>query len=122
MFPDPIETHRKGHYSNGLYEAKMLSPSITVEARQYEINSQIGKNYATKTDDRENGEPLSPPAPDHPGVEQGSVNEPCNKGPGLLRIPSPISPPGRVGPDSPCNNAEAKEYKPYGDHLIVEII
>ena len=51
---------------------------ITVEAREYEVHTQIGEDYAGKANDREDGKPLSSPASNHTGVEQGGIDKPCD--------------------------------------------
>ena len=101
--------------------ALSLCFGVTVKAGQV-VNSKVGKKDTTKPNNRKYGKSFSPTAPDHTRMEHSGVDEPRNEGPGFFGIPTPIAPPGGVGPNGAGNDSQGKKKKPNNYHLICEII
>ena len=92
-----------------------------MEASQV-IDSKIGDEDTEKTDDRHDCNFFPGPASNHARMQQGSIDEPGDQRPGFFRVPAPVSSPGGVSPDRPCDYAKGQHKEPYGNHLIIEII
>lgn len=76
-----------------------------MEAREV-VDAEIGEEDREKSEDGKPGDPVPPPFQCDPDMEERGVNEPCGHGPLLFRIPRPVGPPGRVGPDGAGDDAD----------------
>src|SRR3989338_5541311 len=87
--------------------------------------SEVGKYYGQKGQYQAGGLYQGDfcPVYVHPGQRQGQVqvaevDEPGDKGPGLLGVPGPIGTPCLVGPYGPCDQAKGEEGETKGHYLV----
>ncbi len=77
-----------------------------MQTRQ-KIHTKIGEQNRHKSEDWKIGDPFAIPSPHHPGMQQGCIyDKPGNQGPGLLRVPGPVTAPSWIRPDRTGNDAD----------------
>src|SRR3989304_6300734 len=95
---------------------------IGMQSREYEAAPQEKEYNGKKSDDREIGCLPAAPAPHQPSMKITRIDKPDNQGPGLFRVPAPVSPPGIVGPDGPQDDSKRDKGETYCNELVIQII
>ncbi len=86
------------------------------------VNAEVGEEHRAKADYTHYGHPLSPPAPDEPGVEHCGIDKPCYQRPCLLWIPAPVGSPRGVGPHRAGDNTQREKDKANNDTVIGKLV
>src|SRR5690606_9590197 len=73
-------------------------------------------------DDAEPRRACAPPAAGRAGVNVAGVEHPDHEGPDLLRVPTPVATPGRLGPDRAGDEREAPEHEADDSGAVGEIL
>ena len=84
------------------------------------VDSDICEHDADKTYSSKDGCRPTLPAAADAKMKINRVDDPGDKGPGLLRIPGPVSTPGALRPDGAGNDGEGEEEKPEGDTAVTD--
>gem|GEM_PF-4229808 len=93
-----------------------------MEASEEEVHPEEGEDHRPEPHD---GHYRCLPAPPPDGqalMQQGSVDQPGYEGPGLLRVPAPVAPPGVTGPDGAGDYPYAQQGKSYGEAAVIYLI
>ena len=93
-----------------------------MQPREDVVDPKESEENPAKTYDGEYSGLVSPPPSGQPGMQEGGINQPGDKGPGLLRIPAPVTSPRVVCPHSSRDNTYAQEQKTYRIGLVNNFI
>ena len=80
-----------------------------MQTGKHQVNTEITEDRSQEAEDRQPGSAPTNPATREACMQKSCVDEPDDQAPGLLRIPTPISPPGIVGPGRTGNDTDGQQ-------------
>src|SRR5690606_30934004 len=93
----------------------LFPTGITVEARQIEVDPEIGHHDTGEGHDADKVEgPSAPKAGDQTHVEDKGIYHDGNQGPGLPGVPSPVPAPALIGPMAPEKVPDREHHQANG--------
>src|SRR5665647_3140556 len=82
--------------------------AIAVQPAEEEV-AEEGEQHRGEPGHEQPGSPTSDPAPGHPGVQVGAVDEPGEQRGRLLGVPAPVAAPGDLGPDRAKDHGQGQQ-------------
>src|SRR5439155_3149738 len=95
---------------------------IGMQPRQKEIHAPEAEDDHAEAEHLVERGAMPFPASVHASMDIGTVNQPDDQRPRLLRVPGPVPAPRIVGPHGAQDDPEGQQWKPDHDRLVAELV